>query len=515
MNASKAKSKDQKLKISGKAAAEFAISNMVQIRASDAPNSVKAQKERRLGKSCLIKLAGRSSRSKENKPSLSYFNREVTSLRTAIRHEGFIRHDFNDKIKALAEHHPIASKELLTLVDVIHNEAKELIADTVAKLHNRYSRTKDSEKKAELKNAIAKLKKVKYEPVIFETLVRTTAQKDELAKAAEKRVEGYHEVQRPIDYHKTYELMGKLLTAEHNWMALTFGLVLASGRRSTEIVCHLDGEFKPTKNSREAEFTTVVKTKESKTYKIPLLVDFETFSAALERLRSHSRISRVMDRAVNLNSYDQRHKELNSSLQQQLNEFVKSEMGKGDWWIKGVFSSYEEYCKSEAIKAKAQGKKYKPGDEWRLKDGRAMYARITYAEHCATAKKAGRVPVADDLFFKRNLGHSDPATQQNYKQFTVVNMETLTHREVKQTKIEAESVESRDRLQELVALFDTEAVRERRAFAKYADWVIEQVKADPAVKITSTWIKTGTKGNKGIILEFVRLVKEAGLQTAF
>jgi len=482
MNASKAKSKDHKLKISGKAAAEFATSNMMQIRASDAPNSVKAQKERRLGKSCLIKLAGRSSRSEDNRPSLSYFNREVTSLRTAIRHEGFIRHDFNDKIKALAEHHPIASKELLTLVDVIHNEAKELIADTVDKLHNRYSRTKDTEKKAELKSAIAKLKKVKYEPVIFETLIRTTAQKDELAKAAEKRVEGYHEVQRPIDYHKTYELMGKLLTAEHNWMALTFGLVLASGRRSTEIVCHLDGEFKPTKNSREAEFTTVVKTKEAKTYKIPLLVDFETFSTALERLRSHSRISRVMDRAVKLNSYDQRHKELNSSLQQQLNEFVKETMG---------------------------------GDEWRLKDGRAMYARITYAEYCATAKKAGRVPVADDLFFKRNLGHSDPATQQNYKQFTVVNMETLTHREVKQTKIEAESVESRDRLKELVALFDTEAVRERRAFAKYADWVIEQVKADPAVKITSSWIKSELGGNKGIIAEFVRLVKEAGLQTAF
>ncbi|WP_299011978.1 hypothetical protein, partial [uncultured Shewanella sp.] len=86
-------------------------------------------------------------------------------------------------------------------------------------------------------------------------------------------------------------------------------------------------------------------------------------------------------------NYDKRHKGINSSIQQQLNEFVKNRMD---------------------------------GKEWVLKDGRAIYARITYAEYSASEKKAGRLPMADDLFFKQKLGHTDSATQQNYKQFQMV-----------------------------------------------------------------------------------------------
>lgn len=484
MSAANRKGKETKQKVNFKEAEIFAISKMKEIRDVEAPNSVKAQKERRLGKSCLVKLAGRSSRSDENKPSLSYLNREVTKLRTAIRLHGFIRHDFNDKISELSKNYPIAEKELLSLVDIEHKEAKKAIADTVAKLTNRYNRTKDGAKKSELKQAVAKLKKVSFEPVIFETLVRTATQKEDLATAAEERIERYHSTQRPVDYHKTYELMARLLASEHNWMALAFGLVLASGRRSTEIACYIDGKFKPTRNNREAEFTSIVKTKEAKTYRIPLLVDFKTFSEALDRLRTNPRIAELMSRIEGEDNYDKRHKEINSSIQQQLNEFVKKTMN---------------------------------SDEWVFKDGRAMYARITYAEYCATEKKAGRLPMTDDLFFKKKLGHTDPATQQNYKQFTLINAESLHHREVKRTKADAETAakESRDRLAELSALFESDAVQNRRAFAKYAGWVVEQIKADPTIKISSSWIKAELGGNKGIIAEFVRLVKDAGLQTAF
>ena len=157
------------------------------------------------------------------------------------------------------------------------------------------------------------------------------------------------------------------------------------------------------------------------------------------------------------------------------------------------------------------------GKEWVLKDGRAIYARITYAEYSASEKKAGRLPMADDLFFKQKLGHTDSATQQNYKQFQMVNIEKLNHREVKKTKAEAkeQSQETRDRLSELAGFFETETIQERRAFTKYAVWVLEQVKAEPATKITSSWIKASLGGNKGIIAEFVRLIKDAGLQQAF
>ena len=484
MNAKNNAVKDKKTKIDYEGAEQLAFCTMVEIRLSSVANSVKAQKERRLGKSLIIKLAGRSSRSEEHKASLSYFNREVTKLRTAIRHEGFIRHDFNDNIIELVKLYSIAKSELLSLVDIKHNNAKEVMSDVISKLSNRLSRTQDSKKVVQLKDVIKKLKKISYEPVVFETLVRTATQKEDLNKSADIRIEKYHTTQRPVDYHKTYELMAGLLTAEHNWMALTFGLVLASGRRSAEIVCYLDGEFKKTRNSHEALFTSRVKTKEDKTFKIPLLVDFTTFSNALATLRQHPRIAELIEKNKDETNGDKLHKRINSSIQQQLNEFVKSRMD---------------------------------GKEWVLKDGRAIYARITYAEYSASEKKAGRLPMADDLFFKQKLGHTDSATQQNYKQFQMVNIEKLNHREVKKTKAEAkeQSQETRDRLSELAGFFETETIQERRAFTKYAVWVLEQVKAEPATKITSSWIKASLGGNKGIIAEFVRLIKDAGLQQAF
>lgn len=484
MNAKEKVLKDKKTKIDYEGAEKLAFRTMVEIRLSSAANSVKAQKERRLGKSLIVKLAGRSSRKEENQASLSYFNREVTKLRTAIRHEGFLRHDFNDKVLSLSKEYPIAKNELLLLVDIKHNDAKKLKSNAIDKLSNRLSRTQDDKKVTQLKDVIKKLKKISYEPVVFETLVRTATQKEDLNKNAEVRIEKYHTTQRPVDYHKTYKLMAELLTAEHNWMALTFGLVLASGRRSAEIVCYLDGEFKKTRNSHEALFTSRVKTKEDKTFKIPLLVDYATFSKVLATLRQHPRIAKLIGKYKDEINYDKRHKGINSSIQQQLNEFVKNRMD---------------------------------GKEWVLKDGRAIYARITYAEYSASEKKAGRLPMADDLFFKQKLGHTDSATQQNYKQFQMVNIEKLNHREVKKTKAEAkeQSQETRDRLSELAGLFETETIQERRAFVKYSEWVLEQVKAEPATKITSSWIKASLGGNKGIIAEFVRLIKDAGLQQAF
>lgn len=482
MSDSKAGTSSSKTKISSDEAAEFAINGMKEIRALDATNGVKAQKERRLGKSCLVKLSGRSSRSDENKPSLSYHNREVTRLRTFIRHNGFLRHDYNDQLNKIVEEYPIASKEIDQLRDIHYEDAKDRIDDTIRKLENRHGRTQHKERKGELRKAIASLRKVKFEPVIFETLVRTATQKEELAQAAEKRVEGYHSEQRPIDYQATYELMARLLTAEHDWLSLTFGLVLACGRRSAEIICDLDGQFKSVRGRMEAEFTSHVKTKEPKTYRIPLLVDYKTFSSALERLRKHHRIASLMERTRNIDNYDQRHKEINASIQSQLNEFVKDTM---------------------------------KGGHWRLKDGRAMYARIAYAEYCATAKKAGRTPMADDLFFKKKLGHTDIATQQNYKQFTLQNAESLDYTEVKQIKQEASKAKATDRLSALKELFESEQIQGRRAFAKYAEWVLVQVKQDSSVKISSTWIKNNLGGNKGIIAEFVRAVRDAGLQDAF
>jgi hypothetical protein len=483
MNSENRSKSDTLKKVDFEKAYDLAKSKMEAIRASNSTNAIKSQQERRLGRSCLTALAGRSSRSDDNKASLSYLNREVTRLRTAIRHDGFIRHDFNSNIKALAVALPIADNELMSLVNVEYSSAKNLVSDVLAKLANREQRTKDKDKKSQLKKAIAGLKRTKFEPHLFETLVRTTEQKSALKSSANDRVEGYHELQRPVDYNKTYELMGEMLSSEHVWPALTLGLVLASGRRSTEILCSKDGVFKKTRNSHEAEFTSTVKTKEAKTYKIPLLVDFDIFISALDRLRDHPRIVELMGRANEIDNYDERHRLINSSVQHQLNEFVKNKMG---------------------------------GKEWALKDGRAMFARIAYAEYCAIENKAGRLPMVDDLFFKRKLGHTDAETQQNYKRFVLTGADVVNDREVKRTKANAKELATteHDRLTDLKELFSSDDIQESRAFKKYANFVIEQVEADQAVSITSSWIKRELGGNKGIISKFVKIVREAGLQKA-
>ena len=191
-----------------------------------------------------------------------------------------------------------------------------------------------------------------------------------------------------------------------------------------------------------------------------------------------------MDRVGEMENYDNRHRAINNSVQYQLNQFVKSEMS---------------------------------GNEWMLKDGRAMFARIAYAEYCAIEKKAGRLPITDDLFFKRKLGHTDAETQQNYKRFVLVGNEVVSDREVKQTKASTKeaATSERDRLAELKVLFTSSEIQESRAFLKYSEFVVCQLEQDPSMNISSTWIKKELGGNKGIISKFIKIVKEAGLQKAF
>ena len=262
-------------------------------------------------------------------------------------------------------------------------------------------------------------------------------------------------------------------------MPLVAGLVMASGRRSIEVVSYLTANFKPTKNKLEAEFTTNAKTKEEKTYRIPLLVDYETFESALTRLRKTPRISKLLDRVKDENSSDVRNRLISNSIQHQLSQFIKGFTG---------------------------------NDLAELKDGRAMYARIAYVEYCSIERKAGREPNADDLFFQERLGHTEPSTQQSYKKFVVTN--EVNNRTVKQTKNEAieQAQDSIDRLAKLKELFKSEVITDSKAFSKYAEFIIEQVSSNPLTKVASTFIKSNLGGNKGIILQFVKIVKEAGLQ---
>lgn len=470
--------KTVKYKVDYNGAEKLALEGLAYVRNMDSIPSVKAQKERRLGSSCIIKLKGRKSRKEGNTASVSYFNREVTKLRTAIKQHGFIRHDFNDKIKALANEYPLVSDDLLKLVDVHYKEAKDLKTTILNKIHGRILKSKKGSKKEDLKKSHSKLKKISFEPVFFETLIRSTEQKDELKENAEDRMELYHTMQRSVDYGESYKRMAKFLSADIDWRALTLGLAFACGRRFSEIISYQDGEFSKTKNNNEAAFLSNVKTKESKKYTIPLLVDFEAFIVKLERLRSMKEIKAIIEKYKHEENYDIRHRAMNHEFSYHLNKFVRDNIG----------------------------------EEWCFKDSRAVYARIAYTEYSIKEKAKGKLPITDDLFFKQKLGHTDSDTQQNYKRFQVVDAPAPKETIALKKEAKEQSKVIRNRLTELTELLEQDSIQERRAFVKYSAFVIEQVKADPKVKLTSTLIKNELGGNKGIISEFARIIKEAGLQ---
>ena len=128
---------DDKKKLNYEEGEKLAFEKMLSIRESDLPNGTKALQERRLGRSCIVVMCGRASRLEDNAPSLSYRNRSVTRLRTAIKNKGFIRHDFNEKITALSGQYPIAEKEVLSLCGLTYLEVQKCIDDVVTKLANR------------------------------------------------------------------------------------------------------------------------------------------------------------------------------------------------------------------------------------------------------------------------------------------------------------------------------------------------------------------------------------------
>ena len=509
---SNASSLSKKKKLEVEATKTFILNGMREIRGLNCTDGVKNQKEKRLGKSAIVKLSGRSSRSDKNKAKLTYFNREVTAIRKVILLEGFVHHAFYSTIEKAIKKYPIAKKELNSLLGKSHIELKNgLYIEVIKKLSNRLSRTKNKENKTSLRLVISLLKNTSFRPVFFETFVRTSDQLEEMTNKRNERIERYHTKQRVLEYKKVYKIMNECLSSEGEWESLAFGLALACGRRSIEILSDSVGTFKSTSKKKEALFTTTAKTKEAKEFLVPLLIDYDVFNSALNRLRSAPRIANLMEKVKDIDNTDIKYREINRSVQEQLG-----------WAAKEIM---------EGRKLKKYPRKEK--SPWTFKDARAIYAKTAYVEYVAECGKK-KTPIVDDNFYKKHLGHSDLASQQSYKQFTITGIEGFSKSDVKEVKREAvkAALQVRDRYKELSELFSSKEVAERKAFVKYAEWVLEQVKLNPSFKITGSAIKGkpkkdskgniiklngksvmehGVGGNKGVILEFVSIIKAVGL----
>ena len=68
--------------------------------------------------------------------------------------------------------------------------------------------------KKNLKKAIINFKNIKFKPIFFDTLVRTSVQKEELHILKTDRIKSYLEKPRKIDYDDMYKMINNLLSSE-------------------------------------------------------------------------------------------------------------------------------------------------------------------------------------------------------------------------------------------------------------------------------------------------------------
>lgn len=418
----------------------------------------------------------------ENQITAVTHNRYVTRLRRDLEEMGFLSFSFENDVQEIISIFGKRAGGLKNIDTSTYKKAKSCIDSEIGKAEKSLKRIKKEATKKEVESYLSKLLELKPRNPCMLYLVRTRTERNNMARRLQDRKEKYQKKPRVIEALKVLEMIHALLKKD-TWQELTLGLALATGRRSVEVI-HF-GDFKKL-GEYQLSFSGQRKTKMygSKEFSIPSLVDTDIVINAVERLRSTARIQRLIDN-LHLKGLHEAEfaRQINSSVAATLNQLIRDTFN-------------------------PEGKKK---EHWILKDSRAIYARIAYANYVANAKKAGRVPSQDSVFFSDVLGHTDPNEQASYKQFVISDEENLNAYQLKKAKKEGALLEYADRLPLLVEVSTTEAIVSRRAFVKYHDWAIEQVKANNDFVIDTGTLRKQLGGNPKIIGEYVALMKELQL----
>lgn len=418
----------------------------------------------------------------ENQITAVTHNRYVTRLRRDLEEMGFLSFTFESDVQAIISVFGKRAGGLGKIDTSTYKKAKACIDSEIGKAEKSLKRTKKEATKKEIESYLSELKNLKPRNPCMLFLVRTRTERNNMAKRLQDRKEKYQKKPRVIEALKILEMIHALLKKD-TWQELTLGLALATGRRSVEIIYF--GDFKQV-GEYQLSFSGQRKTKMygNKEFSIPSLVDTDIVINAVERLRSTTRIESLISKLDAKGLHEAEYaRQINGSVAATLNQLIRD-----------TFNPEQ-----------------KKKEHWILKDSRALYARISYANYVANAKKAGRVPSQDSVFFSDVLGHTDPNEQASYKQFVISDEENLNAYQLKKAKKEGALLEYADRLPLLVEVSTTEAIVSRRAFGKYHEWVIEQVKANNDFVIDTGTLRKQLGGNPKIIGEYVALMKELQL----
>lgn len=414
--------------------------------------------------------------------SATTHNRYVTRLRRDIEESGIIDFSFNSEIERVKGLYPKQAKYLDNIDTATHSIIDSSIKSIIENVNKSIKRSKRESTIKSLMLFIEELKALKTSNSVFVALVRVGDEKANMSKREENRKVKYMKKQRKFSGLETMSLIYKLLKSS-DWEDLTIGIALAVGRRCSEVV-HFGVFTRASKNDTYAlKFKGMRKSKVKREniYKIPTLVEADLLLDAIDRLKNTERLITTRARLDSLKLHDAEYsRQLNSSLHAQLgtriNLLLNPDNSKGLHWV--------------------------------FKDTRALYARMAFAVYKANAAKAGREPMLDTAYFKSVLLHTDLNETLSYMQFQLTDEELFKAYAIKNARKDGVNLKFADRLPLLVDLSKTDVIASSRAYTKYINWCIEQLKLDNTITFKARLLRTGCGGKAATIGEFVTILEQ-------
>ena len=410
-------------------------------------------------------------------------NRYVTRLRRDITELGFISYTYQDEIDAIKIINPKFKDDIDNIDTRTNSTIDKSIRDIIAKAEKSLKKSKRSSTIESLEKFILDLKSVKTQNPVFISLIRRDSEISDMHKREENRKVKYMKKQRKFSAVKSLSMIYTLLKSE-NWIDLTIGISLATGRRCSEVV-----HFGAFSKASEKEIFNIKfrgmrksKGKENSTFKIPALVDSDTIINAIERLRCSDRITALIKRLRALNLHD-------AEMARQINSSIHAQLGER---INDIFNTQKISKKEE---------------KWIFKDTRALYARMSYAIYLANSKKAGRDGMLDTAYFKSVLLHTDLNETLSYMQFQLTDKDVFCAHNIKKTRCQGAKLEFSERLPLFENLLKSDQVSSSRAFAKYCTWCISELKNNDSIAFTTRLLRKECGGRAEKIGEFVSILE--------
>lgn len=446
-----------------------------EIRNSDIEQRYKTQKEKRAGASAQKALRGDLRKSEKKQIKLTTLNRYLTKIRRSLSEMNYKRFDFDKQIARAIKKHPehkerLLSYESMSLVEVVSD-----IKQWKKELGTPKGGSKDA---IFLDGSLGKLKPL---PPIFEALSLKPSDKKGFQEHQESKIEEKQARLTTLKLSTIQDVIIDLLKTSvsdpKQCEKIALGVSLACGRRQIE-TCYLS-TFKA-ENDYNLLVDGIAKNKDKGATVVPTLAPTSLIIEAVNTLRNHSTMIKIRE-AMDSVTGELKNEAFNNS--------SRSFTLTAREYFNGRFGSKSD------------------GSDWMFKDSRAIYARSAYLIYCEEQKANGEPISAEDIFYTKNLAHTDKDAQKSYKAFDVESDSSS-----RISAADVESVEVRTPEQRLAALRDLlsqSIIQDNKAYTNVMTKFIPMIEANPSKLITKFWLRTEVKGAKTVKLNELYDILEA------